>query len=45
MGRYIDQPDKGDICDIHEPVEVTIKDGRQLKVGSSLNTRGFELRN
>jgi len=45
IGRYIDQPDKGDIADVSLPVEVTINDGRQLDPASALETRGFELRN
>jgi len=45
IGRYIDQEDKGDIADVHLPVDVTIKDGRKLVPASALETRGFELKN
>jgi len=44
IGRYIDQPDKGDIADVHAPTEVEIRDARQLHPQSSLHTKGFELR-
>ena len=35
-GRYIDQPDKGDVADIHAPTLVTVQDGRQLAEPSAL---------
>jgi hypothetical protein len=43
IGRYIDQPDKGDVADEHEIVNLPVKDGRALNPPSKMASRGFEL--
>jgi len=42
-GRYINQPDKGDVIDEHLPTETVMHDGRQLDSPASLETMGFSL--
>jgi len=43
IGRYIEQPDKGDVVDEHTACDVTMRDGRELAPAATLNTMGFEL--
>jgi len=43
IGRYIGQPDAGDVVDEHEALEVTMCDGRELYPAATLPSMGFEL--
>jgi len=42
-GRYIDQPDKGDVEDVHQPCEVWMHNGRELQPAATLASVGFAL--
>ncbi|KAL1520033.1 hypothetical protein AB1Y20_023511 [Prymnesium parvum] len=42
-GRYIGQPDRGDVVDEHLPCEVLLRDGRELHPTASLESMGFQL--
>ena len=44
VGRYIDQPDKGDLVDEHVSKQVVMHDARQLDPPASLDTQGFTLK-
>ncbi|KAL9178891.1 hypothetical protein ACHAXT_011864 [Thalassiosira profunda] len=43
-GRYIDQPDRGDVVDEHVKRPVMMRDGRELVPPATLDTYGFALR-
>lgn len=43
LGRYIDQPDKGDLDDTHLLHETMMHNGRTLNPPASLDNRGFLL--
>lgn len=40
-GRYINQPDKGDVVDVHKPAETLMHNGRFLSPPAALETTGF----
>jgi len=42
-GRYINQPDKGDVVDVHSEAPVTMRDGRELVPPATLESMGFAL--
>lgn len=42
-GRYIDQPDRGDVVDVHVARPVRMHDGRELEPPARLESKGFEL--
>merc|ERR1719272_1921342 len=42
-GRYINQPDKGDLVDENIEVQTVMLDGRDLQPAASLETMGFAL--
>jgi hypothetical protein len=42
-GRYIDQPDGGDVVDKHIPTETVMHDGRALEKPATLESMGFAL--
>jgi len=42
-GRYINQPDLGDVVDEHVAAEVTMRDARELHPPASLDALGFAL--
>eukprot|EP00928_Gymnodinium_smaydae_P061257 TRINITY_DN4538_c0_g1_i1.p1 TRINITY_DN4538_c0_g1~~TRINITY_DN4538_c0_g1_i1.p1 ORF type:complete len:331 (+),score=77.93 TRINITY_DN4538_c0_g1_i1:57-1049(+) len=42
-GRYISQPDKGDVSDIAKNYETTMHDGRALSPPATLDSMGFAL--
>ncbi|KAJ1456019.1 hypothetical protein M885DRAFT_463553 [Pelagophyceae sp. CCMP2097] len=42
-GRYIDQPDRGDVCDASRLYEVDMHDARRLEEPATLETFGFAL--
>lgn len=44
MGRYIDQPDKGDVVDVSEARDVQMHDARVVDPPPRLETTGFECR-
>lgn len=44
VGRYIGQPDRGDLVDEHESVEVRMHDAREMEPAATLEANGFELR-
>lgn len=44
VGRYIDQPDQGDLVDEHVSKQVVMHDARQLDPPASLDTQGFTLK-
>jgi len=43
-GRYIDQPDRGDVVDEMAPADVKMRDARELEPAATLESMGFELR-
>jgi len=43
-GRYINQPDKGDVVDEHAAAPVMMRDGRELCPPATLETMGFALK-
>ena len=43
-GRYINQPDRGDVVDVHVKRPVIMRDGRELVPPATLDTYGFTLR-
>ncbi|KAJ8601414.1 hypothetical protein CTAYLR_005926 [Chrysophaeum taylorii] len=43
-GRYIGQPDKGDVVDVSAPREVVMHDARRVEPAPRLSTFGFECR-
>ncbi len=43
-GRYINQPDKGDVADEHMAAPVLMRDGRELCPPASLEHMGFALK-
>jgi len=43
-GRYIDQPDRGDLADEHLAAPVQMGDGRELSPPASLESMGFALK-
>ena len=43
-GRYIDQPDRGDVSDEHMAAPVLMRDGRELCPPASLESAGFALK-
>ena len=44
VGRYIGQPDKGDVADKHALYEVDMHNARKMKIEPHLETVGFQLR-
>jgi len=40
-GRYVNQPDKGDLVDKNNSCETTIRDGRNISPPATLETMGF----
>ena len=42
-GRYINQPDKGDVSDVSVACEVTMCSGRAITPPATLDTMGFSL--
>ena len=42
-GRYINQPDRGDVVDEHIAAPVTMRDGRELVPAATLESVGFAL--
>ena len=43
-GRYINQPDQGDVADEHVAAPVLMRDGRELVPQATLETMGFALK-
>ena len=43
-GRYINQPDRGDVVDVHVKHSVMIKDAREIVPPAELDTYGFTLK-
>jgi len=43
-GRYINQPDRGDVADEHVAADVSMHDARELCPPASLSSHGFELK-
>jgi hypothetical protein len=43
-GRYIDQPDRGDVVDEHISARMPMRDARELQPAATLESKCFELR-
>lgn len=43
-GRYINQPDQGDVADVHVAAPVAMRDGRELVPPATLDSIGFALK-
>ena len=43
-GRYINQPDQGDVDDVHVAAPVLMRDGRELVPPATLESMGFALK-